>query len=114
MEERVPEDHRHPRVGHRVREVAASLVVPRREVEVADVRSLEAVEREEPPRRVSPPDPRHGDPRVRREVPPERLGVPCLLLVVELEPDRAAELLDELAGVDEVELADALARDPGG
>ena len=50
---------------------------------------------------------------VRREVPPERLGVAGLLLVVELEPDRAAELVDELARVDEVELANALARDPG-
>ena len=38
------------------------------------------------------------------EVPAERLGVPRLLLVVELLPDRAGELVDELAGVDEVEL----------
>ena len=75
------------------------------------MRPLEPVERQEPARRVAPPDARHGDPVVVGEVSAERLGVPRLLLVVELEADRAAELVDELVGVDEVELADALADD---
>ena len=41
VEERVPEDHRHPRVRQRVGELAARVVVPGGEVEVADVCSLE-------------------------------------------------------------------------
>ncbi len=48
-----------------------------------------------------------------REVAPERLGVPRLLLVVELLPDRAGELVDELVGVDEVELPHPLADEAG-
>src|SRR5262249_4143259 len=50
--------------------------------------------------------------RVSSEVVVERLGVPSLEAVVELLPDRTAELLDELAGVDEVERADALEDEP--
>ena len=72
---------------------------------------LEPVEREQAAGRVAPPDARHRDAIVAGEVPPEGLGVAGLLLVVELEADRAAELVDQLARVDEVELADALARD---
>ena len=41
----------------------------------------------------------------------KRLGVPRLEPVVELVPDRAGELVDQLAGVDEVERTDALLRD---
>ena len=72
---------------------------------------LEPVEREQPPGGVAPPDARHRDPLVAGEVPPEGLGVSRLLLVVELEPDRPPELVDELVRVDEVELPDALADD---
>src|SRR5204863_9011565 len=41
-------------------------------------------------------------------------GVPRLEAVVELLPDRARELVHERSGVDEVERADALLRDPRG
>ena len=73
--------------------------------------AVQAVERQEAARRVAPPDARDGDPIVAREVPPEGLGVSRLLLVVELEPDRPPELIDELVCVDEVELPDALPND---
>ncbi len=73
--------------------------------------AFEAVEGEEPTGRVPPPHARHGDPLVPAEVPPEGLGVPGLLLVVELQADGASELLHELVRVDEVELPHALARD---
>jgi hypothetical protein len=51
------------------------------------------------------------DALVAREVAPERLSVARLLLVVELLADRARELVDELPGVDEVELAHSVAHD---
>jgi hypothetical protein len=50
--------------------------------------------------------------RVAREVAVEHLGVPALLPVVELESDRAGELVDDLARVDEVERTHALLDDP--
>ena len=74
--------------------------------------ALEPVERQQAARRVAPPDARHGDPVVIGEVASERLGVARLLLVVELEANRAGELVDELVGVDEVELPHALTDDP--
>jgi hypothetical protein len=49
---------------------------------------------------------------VAREVAVEVLGVSRLLPVVELLADGARELVHELAGVDEVERADPLAREP--
>jgi hypothetical protein len=48
------------------------------------------------------------------EMAVEGLGVAALLAVVELVADRARELVDELAGVDEVERADAVLREPRG
>ena len=114
VEEPVAEDHRHPRVGHPVGELAALLGRARLEVEVGELRPLEELERQHPRRRVAPDHLRHGDLGRVAEVAPERLGVARLVLVVELLPDRAGELVDERLGIDEVERAHALADDAGG
>ena len=52
--------------------------------------------------------------RVAGEVPVEVLRVAALLPVVELLPDRAGELVHELAGVDEVERPDPFPGEPRG
>ena len=73
-----------------------SLRAERLEVEVRDLRPAEELEREDARRRVLPDHPRDDDPLVAREVPVEHLRVPRLVPVVELEPDRPRELVDEL------------------
>ena len=70
---------------------------------------VEPVEGEDTVARVAPVRARHPHVGVADEVPVELLGVPCLVLVVELQADRARELVDERDGVDELERADALA-----
>ena len=62
-------------------------------------------------RRVLPDDPRHDDALVAGEVAVEHLRVPRLVPVVELEPDRARELVDELLRVHELERLHALAQE---
>ena len=111
VEEAVAEDHRHPGVGHPVRELASLLGRARVEIQVGELRSLQELERQHPRRRVAPDHLRHGDLRRVAEVAPEGLGVAGLVLVVELLADRAAELVDECLGVDEVERTNALAHD---
>ena len=105
------EDHRHPGVRELVRDVA-SLVRPHRlEVEIGDLRPAQELEREYPRRRVLPDHAWHDDPFVLREVAVERLGVARLVPVVELEPDRARELVDELLRVHELQRLHALAEE---
>ena len=114
VEEPVPEDHRHPRLRHQVREVAAILERPFVRIEVGDLDAVEPLERQDPAARVGPEHLRHTHVRMPGEVAVERLRVPRLQPVVELLPDRPGELVDELLGVDEVERTDALLRDPRG
>ena len=79
------------------------------EVELRDLRPVQELEREHARRRVLPDDARDDHPRIAREVAVEGVGVPRLVAVVELEPDRARELVDELPRVHELERAHALA-----
>ena len=110
MEEPVPEHHRHPGVREPVRDVAPLVGTHRVEVEVGDLRPAEELEREDARGRVLPDHARHDHLLVAREVPVEHLRVPRLVPVVELEPDRARELVDELARVHELERFHALAQ----
>ncbi len=103
VEEPVPEDHRHPGVGELVCDVAALLGPHRLELEIGDLRAAQELEREDPRGRVLADHARYDDPLVAREVPMERLGVPRLVTVVELEADRARELVDELLRIHELE-----------
>ena len=84
------------------------------DVDVAYVGPFQTLECEHAVRRVTPPDPRHRDALVSGEVPPERLRVAGLLLVVELLPDRPGELVHQRVRIDEVECPDALARKTDG
>ena len=108
VEEAVAEDHRQPGLGDHVREAAALLHRPRFELQVGELDAVQELEREHPLARVAPVDARHRDVRVAGEVAVERLRVPAFLAVVELETDRAGELVDDLTCVDEVERAHAL------
>ena len=101
VEEAVPEDHRHPRVRH-PRDDVVPLVGTHRG-EVGDLRSVEVLEGEDAAGRVAADDPWDDDPVVAGEVAVEGLGVPRLVPVVELEPDRARELVHELVRVHELE-----------
>ena len=104
VEEPVAEDHRHPRVGHPVRELAALLGRPvrqRRGRGCASPRGTRASARGPSCSATRRAARRHAV--VAGEVAAERLRVPRLLLVVELLPDRAGELVDERLRVDEVE-----------
>ena len=89
---------------------SSSVVVD--EVDVGELDPVDPFERQHPGPRVLPVDLRHADVRVAREMAVEVLRVARLLPVVELLADRARELVHELAGVDEVERADPLAREP--
>ncbi len=108
VEEPVPEDHRHPGLGHHVREPAALLGRPVLVVEVGELDALKPVEGQHPVARVAPVRARHPYVRVADEVPVKLLRVPRLVPVVELLANRARELVDERNGVDELERADAL------
>ena len=108
VEEPVAEDHRHPRLGDQVGEVPALLERPCVELEVGELHAVEVLEREHARARVRPVDARDRDVRVTGEVPVEGIRVARLEPVVELLPDRARELVDDLVRVDEVERADAL------
>ena len=111
VEEPVPEDHRHPRLAHPVREAAPLLERVRQRVDVRDLRPLEELERQHARARVAPVDVRDLDVRVAGPVAAEAVGVAAFRAVVELRADRARELVDERARVDEVERADPLLRD---
>ena len=111
VEEAVAEDHRHPRLGDEVGEVAPLVERVRVVVEVGELHALDQLERQHPLPRVAPVHVRDADVRVAREVPVEGLRVASLEPVVELLADRAPELVHELARVDEVERADAVLRD---
>src|SRR5213076_1234194 len=63
---------------------------------------------------VAPVDARDADVWMAGEVVVKGLRVARLEPVVELLPDRARELVDELPRVDEVERADPLPREPRG
>ena len=86
VEEAVPEDHRHPGVRHPVGELAALLSASaRRDVEIAKLHALEALEREHASPSCSARSTfgtatRSSSPKLRRNV----LGVAGLVLVVEL------------------------------
>ena len=95
VEEPVAEDHRHPRLGHQVREVAP-LVERHDEVDVRELRPLEPLEREHARAGVRPVDLRHLHVRVAGEVAVEHLRVPALEAVVELLADLPRELVHEL------------------
>ena len=112
VEEAVPEDHRHPRLGDPVGDLAPLLERRRDQVDVGELDPVDPLERQHARPRVLPVDLRHVDVRVAGEVAVEVLRVARLLPVVELLPDRARELVHELARVDEVERADPLAREP--
>ena len=112
VEEAVPEDHRHPRLGDPVRDLAPLLEARSDQVDVGELNPVDPLERQHPRARVLPVDLRHVDVRMAGEVAVEVLRVAALLPVVELLPDRAGELVHELAGVHEVERADPLAREP--
>ena len=112
VEEAVPEDHRHPGLGDQVREPAALLERPGVELEIAELDAVEILERQHTLARVAPVGARHGDVRMAGEVAVERVGVAPLLAVVELLADRARELVDDLARVDEVERPHPLAHEP--
>ena len=81
------------------------------EIEVRDLAPVQVLERQDPRRGVRADHSRDDDVRIAREVLVEHLGVPRLVAVVELEPDGARELVDELAGIDEVERAHALVQE---
>ena len=83
-------------------------------VDVGELATLDELERQDACARVGPVDARDADVRVPGEVAVERLRVAPLEPVVELLADRARELVDDLAHVDEVERADALLRDARG
>ncbi len=83
----------------------------RDQVDVGELDPVDPLERQHARPRVLPVDLRHVDVRVAGEVAVEALRVAPLLPVVELLPDRARELVDELARVDEVERPDPLARE---
>ena len=112
VEEAVAEDHRHPRLGHPVRELPALGHRVALLVDVARLRSSSS-SRVSTRERVTPVDTRDHSVLVAGEVPVELLGVPGLDAVVELLPDQAGELVDDGDRVDELERAHALARDAG-
>ncbi len=114
VEEAVAEDHRQPGLGDHVGEPVALLHRPDLEVEIGELDAGEVLEREHALARVAPVGARHRHVRVAGEVAMEGLGVAALLAVVELLADRARELVDELARVDEVERAHAFAHEPRG
>ncbi len=108
VEEAVPEDHRQPRLGDDVREIAALVDRPVVGLEICELDALEVLEGENALTRVTPVEPRDDDIRVPGEVAVEDLGVAGLLPIVELLTERACELVDDLATVDEVERMDPL------
>src|SRR5262245_2085235 len=114
VEEAMPEHHRHPGVGELVRDLAPLLRPQRRKVEVRDLRAAEELEREDARGRVLLDDTRDDDPLVPHEVPVEHLGVSRFVPVVELEPDRARELVDEVLRIHELEGLDALLEESRG
>ncbi len=108
VKEPVPEDHRHPRLGDEVREVAPLFERETERVDVGELRPVEPLECQHARARVRPVDLRHLHVRVAGEVAVERLRVAALEPVVELLPDLPRELVDEPTRVDEVERADTL------
>ena len=112
VEEPVPEDHLHPRVGEQERKPTAHVerCVQR---QVGELDAVEELERQHAFARVRPVDLRHAHAVVVAEVVAERLRIPPLARVVELLPDRVRELVDEAADVDEVEHAPARSVRPG-
>ena len=81
------------------------------EIEVRDLAPVQVLERQDPRRGVGADHSRDDDVRIAGEVLVEHLGVPRLVAVVELEPDGACELVDELTRIDEVERAHALVQE---
>ena len=108
VDEAVAEDHRHPRLGDEIREVAPLLERQRQRVDVGELRSLDPLERQHACARVLPVHLRDVHVAVAGEVAVERLRVAALEAVVELSPQLPRELVDEPGGVDEVERAHAL------
>ena len=82
------------------------------EIEIGDLRPTEELEGEDSRGRVLADDARYDDLLVTSEVPVEGLRVSRLVPVVELEPDRARELVDELLRIHELERLHALAEEP--
>src|SRR4029453_16646865 len=113
VEEAVLEDHLHPRLAHAVCDAPALFEGVRLWIDVRDLRALEELEGKDAFARVAPVNARDLHVRIPRPVPAEALGVPPFGSVVELRADRAAELVDELARIDEVERPDSLLRDAG-
>ncbi len=112
VDEAVAEDHRHPRFGDEIREVAALLERQRQYVDVLELRALDPLERQHARARVLPVHLRDVDVVVAGEVAVERLRVAALEPVVELRPQLPRELVDEPARVDEVERAHTLLHEP--
>ena len=111
VEDPVTEDHRHPGLGHHVRQPSPLVVRELLGVEVGDLRPLQELERQHPRPGVAPVDARHAHVWVACEVPVEGAGIARLLAVVELLAHRASELVDEAVRVDEVECAHSILRD---
>ena len=94
-----------------IREPPALVERPVLDVDVGELHAVEVLERQHARARVRPVDLRHRDVRMTGEVLVEAVGVPRFEPVVELLPDRARELVDDLVRVDEVERANALLRE---
>src|SRR6185503_4649941 len=109
MEEAVPEDHVHLRLGDQIGEPPPLLQRVRLGVEVPKLHALEELQREHARARVAPEDARNSHMRMPGEVAVELLGVARLHAVIELLADRARELVHERGGVDELERLDAVA-----
>ena len=114
VEEAVPEDHRHPGLGDHLGQPLALLERVADLVDVGELRPLDELERQHPRPRVAPVDPGDADVRVAGKVPVQLLRVAALEPVVQLLADRAGELVDDLAHVDEVERPDPLLDDSRG
>src|SRR6266540_5509386 len=114
VKEPVLEDHRHPRLAHPVREVPPLFERVRFELDVGDLDAFEKLERQHALSRVAPVDPRNLNVWIARPVAAEALGVAPFRAIVQLGADRAAELVDQVTCVDEVERTDPFLRDARG
>jgi hypothetical protein len=110
---RPSEDHPEPDLGHQMGDPATLVLLEGDEVEVAELGALDPLEGEHALARVCPVDLGDGDLLGALEDAAEDVGVPGLGAVVELAGDGASELVDELDGVDELQLADAALDDAG-
>ena len=111
VEDPVTEDHRHPGLGHHVRQPSPLVVRELLGVKIGDLCPLQELEREHPRPGVAPVDARHAHIWVACEVSVEGAGIASLLAIVELLAHRAGELVHKALRVDEVECSHAILGD---